>query len=349
MGKELSKGFLLRVILLALLNGAVLVCCEALLPGRQDSAVRRPPMLPPWRPNRPPSGIRYVGDDACAQCHKAKTSSQKTTGMARALEPGSDSGVLRSRPHLSFRSGAYVYEIVREADKSVYSVSDGSNKISEPILYAFGQGNAGQTYVIFHDGSYYESRVSFYREISGLDLTLGSRDMAPASLNEALGRKMSQSDARDCFGCHATGAVGGSQLQLDKLVPGIRCEACHGSGERHVAAMRSGSTDAKHIFNPGNLPGDSLSQDFCGSCHRSVDEVIAMPRRGEINNVRFQPYRIFKSKCYQDDRRIGCIACHDPHAELSSNPAFYDSKCLACHLSSRKPGRKRESSAKTVP
>ncbi len=194
MGKELSKGFLLRVILLALLNGAVLVCCEALLPGRQDSAVRPPSMLPPWRPNRPPSGIRYVGDDACAQCHKAKTTSQKTTGMARALEPGSDSGVLRSRPHLSFRSGAYVYEIVREADKSVYSVSDGSNKISEPILYAFGQGNAGQTYVIFHDGSYYESRVSFYREISGLDLTLGSRDMAPASLNEALGRKMSQSD-----------------------------------------------------------------------------------------------------------------------------------------------------------
>ncbi len=79
--------------------------------------------------------------------------------MARALEPGSDSAVLRSHPHLSFGSGAYVYEIARAGDKSVYSVSDGSKKISEPIVYTFGQGNAGQTYVIFHDGSYYESRA----------------------------------------------------------------------------------------------------------------------------------------------------------------------------------------------
>ena len=100
--------------------------------------------------------------------------------------------------------------------------------------------------------------------------------------------------------------------------------------------------EAKQIFNPGILSGDLLSQEFCGSCHRSVDEVFAMPQRGEINNLRFQPYRIFKSKCYQDDRRVSCIACHDPHAELISNPAFYDSKCLSCHLSSRKPGRMRD-------
>src|SRR5213592_433882 len=346
MGKELSKGFVLRAILLTLLNGAVVASCEAFLSGRQDSTPRQP-TLPPWRPNRPPLDAHYVGDNASAQCHRSKVARQRTTGMARALELGSDSAVLRSHPHLSFGSGAYVYEIARAGDKSVYSVSDGSNKISEPIVYTFGQGNAGQTYVIFHDGSYYESRVSFYREIGGLDLTLGSRDMAPASLNEALGRKMSHNDARDCFGCHATGAVGGSQLQLEKLVPGIRCEACHGSGERHVGAMRSGSVEAKQIFNPGILSGDLLSQEFCGSCHRSVDEVFAMPQRGEINNLRFQPYRIFKSKCYQDDRRISCIACHDPHAELISNPAFYDSKCLSCHLSSRKP--KRESSAKTIP
>jgi hypothetical protein len=268
--------------------------------------------------------------------------------MARALELGSDIAVLRARPRLLFRSGPYVYEIVRAADKSVYSVSDGTNKISELILYAFGQGRAGQTYVFLHDGAYYESRVSFYDEIRGLDFTLGSRDIAPASLDEALGRKMSRNDTRDCFGCHATGAVSGSQLQLEKLVPGIRCEACHGSGERHAAAMRSGIMEEKHIFNPGTLAGDTLSQEFCGSCHRSVDEVFAMPQRGEINNLRFQPYRIFNSKCYQDDRRISCISCHDPHEESKSNPAFYDSKCLSCHLSNRKSGRNRADRVKTA-
>jgi cytochrome c peroxidase len=53
----------------------------------------------------------------------------------------------------------------------------------------------------------------------------------------------------------------------------------------------------------------------------------------EINNVRFQPYRIFHSKCYSDDRRISCTACHDPHAPLKQDAAYYDAKCLACHAS----------------
>jgi cytochrome c551/c552 len=78
-----------------------------------------------------------------------------------------------------------------------------------------------------------------------------------------------------------------------------------------------------------------LNQEFCGSCHRSIEEVIVRPNRDGLNNVRFQPYRIFNSKCYSDDRRISCLACHDPHESLRQDAAYYDAKCLACH----QPGR----------
>ncbi|MGH9802254.1 MAG: cytochrome c3 family protein, partial [Blastocatellia bacterium] len=61
------------------------------------------------------------------------------------------------------------------------------------------------------------------------------------------------------------------------------------------------------------------------------DDVIEMPNRAGINNVRFQPYRVFNSRCYSADRRIGCTACHDPHGGVETNTVFYDSKCLACH------------------
>ena len=48
--------------------------------------------------------------------------------------------------------------------------------------------------------------------------------------------------------------------------------------------------------------------------------------------MRFQPYRLVNSKCYDaTDRRIRCTACHDPHAEVETAAAFYDSKCTACH------------------
>jgi len=50
------------------------------------------------------------------------------------------------------------------------------------------------------------------------------------------------------------------------------------------------------------------------------------------SNVRFQPYRLANSKCFNGaDPRISCIACHDPHQKVVRDVTDYDSKCLACH------------------
>ena len=49
------------------------------------------------------------------------------------------------------------------------------------LHYVFGQGKAGQTYVYEKDGRYFESRVSYYQELHGLDLTVGAQNMAPAT------------------------------------------------------------------------------------------------------------------------------------------------------------------------
>jgi predicted CXXCH cytochrome family protein len=54
-------------------------------------------------------------------------------------------------------------------------------------------------------------------------------------------------------------------------------------------------------------------------------------------NVRFQPYRLANSKCFDGaDPRIRCIACHNPHQPLVRDLAYYDSKCLACHTAPTK-------------
>jgi hypothetical protein len=152
-------------------------------------------------------------------------------------------------------------------------VSDGKQTISLPILYAFGQGKAGQTYVLKQDDIYYESLVSFYNEIGGLDLTMGAQSVKPQSLMAAIGRQLSKNETVSCFGCHSTGAVGGSQLHLDKLVAGVRCEACPRPGRDHVAAERPGNRNAALIFNPGRLGGDELAQEvlrFLPSRQRGV-------------------------------------------------------------------------------
>jgi hypothetical protein len=51
-----------------------------------------------------------------------------------------------------------------------------------------------------------------------------------------------------------------------------------------------------------------------------------------IDNVRFQPYRLEESRCFTaTDKRISCVACHNPHQSVQNKPDSYDSQCKACH------------------
>jgi hypothetical protein len=288
-------------------------------------------VLSRWRPTRELQGVRYVGSNACAQCHARYTARRLANSMSRALEPAASCEVLQTHPRLSFRNGPYVYQLAREHNRSSFTISDGRNSISEPILYCFGQGKAGQTYVFQHQGVFYESRVSYYREIDGLDFTIVHPRSIPESLEAGLGRPMSLEGAQGCFACHSTAAVAAAKLQLEELMPGVTCEGCHGPGEKHIAAVKAGSKNVQ-IFNPATLEADELTQEFCGACHVSFEKALLLPKQGGANNLRYQPYRIFNSRGHSGDARISCVACHDPHDKLSESAAFYDRKCLACHL-----------------
>jgi Cytochrome c554 and c-prime len=327
----------LIAILLGLLAAGVVAWAPSLASGQVRSGGR-------WNPRRVPVGAEFVGDQACGECHKKLVGSHAQSGMAIAMEPVTDSRVLVQNPQLSMRVGPYLYEIKRNGKQSFYSVTDGKETISLPIVYAMGQGRMGQTYVLQQEGKFYESLVSFYNEPKGLDFTIGAPRTVPESLTQAVGRALSPNDVSACFSCHSTGAVSGGQMRLEKLAHGVRCEACHGPGGPHVVAAKEDEGDAKLIFNPGRLSGDELSQQFCASCHRGSDE-FSLLKSMEINNVRFQPYRIFNSKCYSDDRAISCIACHNPHEPLKEETTYYDAKCLACHALKGKPANQGSSAS----
>lgn len=285
-----------------------------------------------FRPRREMPGESFVGQAACTSCHKQKSGMQSGTAMGHALSIAADSAVLRTHPRMTFRAGAYSYEIVSDGQQNSYGVTDGKETISERILYAFGNAHVAQTYVYRRNGKLYEARVSYYSAIDGLDWTIGDVLNPPPSLEEAAGRDINSDEARNCFSCHGTAAVVNAKLQLDRLIPGVTCEACHGPGGRHSTAMLFAPGESMYIFNPKALDAESLSQEFCGACHRGVDTVAMMPDLGGINNVRFQPYRLFNSRGHDPrDARLACPACHDPHVDLKQDDAVYDTKCMACH------------------
>lgn len=275
---------------------------------------------------------------ACAACHE-EAKSQLATSMGHALETAQESKVLASHVLLTFKRGDYSYRIERRGNQSLYSVSDSTQTLTLPIRWAMGASSAiGQTFILEKDGQFYESRVSYFSELGGLDLTLGARNSEPADILEAAGRRMSHSDDVDCFGCHATNATHAGELTLDTMTPGVQCERCHGPAEKHVAALAQGKPEVAAMRHLGSLSTEEVS-NFCGQCHRTWEQVV-MRGRFDINNIRFQPYRLTESKCYDtDDPRISCLACHDPHREVDATSAEYDSKCQACHAGGKAGAR----------
>ncbi len=285
-----------------------------------------------FRPRKELPIEQFAGRAACVGCHSEKTHSQSHTSMARALFIPSQSAVLKSHPRLTYKSGIYSYEIVTDSSQTLYRVTDGKETLSEPILYAFGNARIAQTFVFRHNGKLQEGRVSYYTAIDSLDWTIGDTLNPPPSIEEAAGRDIDSAEARNCFSCHGTAATVDHRLQLDRMVPGVSCEACHGPAAAHVAAMNAGDTANPHIFNPIKLSPEKLSQEFCGACHRSVDAVAMMPNLGGVGNVRFQPYRLFNSRGHDpNNAHFACTACHDPHIELTSEASSYDANCTSCH------------------
>ena len=274
------------------------------------------------------SAVAAPGSPAtCAACHRAQTSSFAHADMTRALETVAECQILRANPKLSAKLGPYNYQIDRVGNESIYTVTDGKETIRVPLGWAFGLGSAGQTYLFQRDGQWYESRVSYYSALRGLDITMGADAIQPRTLAEAAGRRSGPMEVGQCFDCHATQAVKGMQLTLDRMIPGIQCERCHGDTEGHPLSKQ---------LRPLTKMTSEETSDFCGQCHRTWSQIATTGPRG-ILNVRFQPYRLANSKCYSaDDNRIACTACHNPHKALETSAASYDSKCTSCHAAPAK-------------
>ncbi|MCC7154271.1 MAG: cytochrome c3 family protein [Bryobacterales bacterium] len=282
--------------------------------------------------------LASAGPPPCAACHPAEAKAHALTLMSQTLERVESARILTRWPDLTFQLGRYRYRIRRNGGQSEYSVSDGAATLTAAIRWAMGQGDAGQTYILDHQGSPLESRVSFYNDIQGLGVTIGAPAGLPKDLAEALGRPMTAQDMKECFGCHSAPAAQPdlsvakySFAWADTLQPGVQCENCHAGSDAHAAARQAGDVKTARLQRYKAATTEEIS-DVCGKCHRTWAE-ISVHGPKTIANVRFQPYRIALSRCYDAvDRRISCTACHNPHNRHGgSAAAISDRVCQTCH------------------
>jgi hypothetical protein len=265
---------------------------------------------------------------ACSQCHAAQAAAADHNPIMQSLSGPLQAKPLRENALLQFVLGKYRYRIERQPTGSTYQVSDGEQQWKGDIIWAFGSGEFGQTYMVERDGQLMETRVSFFRKLSGLDLTIGAPPGEPKNLDEAVGRVMDNRDRDECFACHSTQSDLGKRFRMEQVVAGVQCQNCHGGATAHLAQLKIGKSGGIRSLN--NLGAEDMNE-FCGTCHRTWEKVQLMKVRG-IQTLRFQPYRLTNSACFDaTDERISCTACHNVHQPLVRQPEYYDAKCNACH------------------
>ena len=326
---------------------------------------------PPGQAGARASG--YAEASSCAECHEDIARTYARTGMGRSVTPlrsgaqGLADFSTQNRLH-HLASNRHYTMIERDGRwyQRRHEIGFGgqeSNVLEVEAHYIIGSGNHARTFV--HrtaDGRLRQLPVTWYTDRGGFWAMSPGYDR-PAHLD------FRRLIVEDCMSCHndypATVQNDGNGPRFSEPLPaGIGCQRCHGPGQAHIDAARSGDRVAarRTITNPSNFDRDR-QLETCLQCHL---ETTSSPlpfqiRRFEQPAFSYAPgkpladyflrfdhapgtgwddkfgvaghaYRLRKSACFLQSR-MTCVTCHDPH-ESPRGPAavaHYVSVCQSCH------------------
>lgn len=307
---------------------------------------------------------KYIGDAACAECHKEIAATFAKHPMGRSLAPltaASSADDYSAAVKNPFSKFGHRYRVERRADKVFHHEEQlderggllASN--TAEAAYVLGSGTRGKSYLVQRGNTLYQSPISWFNEERIWDISPGYND--ELHFNRPI-------DAR-CLFCHANraetvaGAINGFR---EPIFHGhaIGCERCHGPGERHVQRRKNNEAFSGRdysVVNPRDLT-PALRDAVCEQCHLQGE--VRVLRRGrepfdyrpglplesfwsifvrvpELNpGARSvgQVEQLQQSRCWTATQgKLGCISCHDPHERPAETKRVehYRARCLECH------------------
>jgi tetratricopeptide (TPR) repeat protein len=163
-----------------------------------------------------------------------------------------------------------------------------------------------------------------------------------------------------CYGCHVSQMStrydpGMDTYETRWTEPGINCEACHGPGGEHVAALRSAPKGAVpkdlKIVSPKSLSAEQVNS-LCCSCHAKMSPVSAPLEPGGRFFDHYDLVTLESEDFYPDGRDLGenytmtswrmsscveaggldCLHCHTSSGRYRfAGRAATNEACLPCH------------------
>jgi tetratricopeptide (TPR) repeat protein len=383
----------------------------ALLYARWRQTDQRDTQSAPSGTPQPVLSTAYADPSVCSSCHSEIARTYSLTGMGRSfsrVRPGSSAFAGGEGARLYHKASDRHYR-VSERDGKLFQRRhqigfDGqeTNAVELEADYVIGSGNHARTFLHRNpDGRLVQMPVSWYAEREGYWAMSPGYDR-PAHLDFRRvidagcmschnGYPPSLARSQPSFRLRADGATAGQagvaspptpfvdDLEGPKfpepLPEGIDCQRCHGPGQAHVDAVKTGDLEAglRAIVNPAKLnrerqlescmqchleststplpfqipryehppfsytPGKSLSDYFI-----HFDHAPGAPGRDDKFEIAGGAYRLRKSACFQRSE-MTCLTCHNPHDIARGAKAIdrYVAVCESCHKTPHPRGAPR--------
>jgi predicted CXXCH cytochrome family protein len=316
----------------------------------------------PYQNARP--GVAYVGDAACARCHREIAQAYRSHSMGRSLAPVGGAGEgppTTAAAGLPFETQGVQYTIERREQRLFHKATrrDAAGtvlaEIEAEVRFALGSGKRGITFLIERDGFLFQSPIAWFAEKARWGISPGYGEPNPRPHFE-------RAIQIECLFCH-TNKLHPVTETLNRYEPpifeghAIGCERCHGPGELHVKAGGQSAEPDMTIVNPAKL-APALRESVCQQCHlqgwfrfpragrdwfdfrpgQPLHRFLAVfvKEKGNEDKLEFigQVEQMESSRCFRASQgQLGCISCHDPHRlpAPSTKAAYYRARCLECH------------------
>jgi len=286
-----------------------------------------------------PEPSPYVGAARCAPCHRDEERSYEPTRHNRTFHHGADllKLPLPDRPLPDPDDPKVTHTFDRQGDKIQVKTKAGDRVFNTVVEYAFGTRERYITMIGRDDQHDFRAlRLSYYHnaEGSGWGRTFGFPDKVELVRGQAV---VVRDGVNRCLYCHVTQSrefrdpppeTGVGPEAADS---GIGCERCHGPGANHITAIKVDFSDRATV-NAGSATAATINTQ-CAQCHivGSRAEIEMDPDNPMY--VRSSGATLTFSRCYTESGGgMSCLTCHNAHRDAEKSAAFYESKCLSCHL-----------------
>jgi hypothetical protein len=296
---------------------------------------------------------KFAGTAACETCHKNIFENHLKSAHYLTSQPASQKYIKgnfeRGKNFFAYNPDQVV--AMEKRGDSFYEVAytHGLEKLARSMDIVTGSGTMGQSFLNWRNNFLVQLPITYFTAAN-------EWSNSPGFPNSIVYNRPITSR---CMECHSTyvNTISPAEKEPEefdrtKIIYGVTCEKCHGTGAMHVAYQTQNPQEkfGKFIINPAKFSRQQ-KLDMCALCHGghlqktkasfsftpgdtldnyfNIDTTAPDPNNIDVHGNQYGLMR--SSKCFINSNSLTCNTCHNTHENERGNTKLFSQRCMTCH------------------